>query len=400
MSSQIDDLKRHIDLHHKDFKKLCVANFLFAVSAYMMLPILLLWTNDILLLDRCQGALGLLAFGIGTFSLGGFCSFLIQKYRRNKVCIISMLLLALSSVALAYYSQELPHRFTQKEAACIVFALRFIAGAFFGLAFLILNSTLIVDCCESSNRTRANVVSLWFYRFAVVVGPLLGFVMYKETGIVNSMYYSALVAVISVGILSSVQFPFKAPDDTVHLFCLDRFFNPLSYPLIFMTVAIAMVMGITLVCCNDALLFLSLFLGFLVAFGIRSIMPNAKSHHVFVYISLLILACGIFCLSSYSSMPPACHYVGFILTGYGIAALSSALQVLFINVGDHCQRGTSQSTYILSFEFGIAAGCSISFISTYKVGDYSLLPCLVCLGLAVLSYIYMSAVWLKSNLRK
>ena len=79
MSSQIDDLKRHIDLHHKDFKKLCVANFLFAVSAYMMLPILLLWTNDILLLDRCQGALGLLAFGIGTFSLGGFCSLLLRN---------------------------------------------------------------------------------------------------------------------------------------------------------------------------------------------------------------------------------------------------------------------------------------------------------------------------------
>lgn len=400
MSSQINDLKRHIDLHHKDFKKLCVANFLFAVSAYMMLPLLLLWTNDILLLDRCQGAMGMLTFGIGTFSLGGFCSYLIQKYRRNKVCIISMLLLALSSVVLAYYSQELPHRFIQKETACIVFALRFIAGAFFGLAFLILNSTLIVDCCESSNRTRANVVSLWFYRFAVVVGPLLGFVMYKETGFVNSMYYSALVAVIAVGILSSVQFPFKAPDDTVHLFCLDRFFNPSSFPLIFMTVAIAMVMGITLVCCSDASFFLSLFLGFFVAFGIRSLLSKAKAHHLFVYISMLILACGVFCLASYRSLPLPCHYIGFFLTGYGVAALSSALQVLFINVGDHCQRGTSQSTYILSFELGIAAGCSISLISVDTVGDYPVVPCIVCLGLAFLSYIYMSAVWLRSNLRK
>lgn len=393
MSSQINDLKRHIDLHHKDFKKLCVANFLFAVSTYMMLPVLLLWTNDILDFDRCQGALGILAFGIGTFSFGGFCSYLIQRYRRNKVCILSMLLLALTSVALAYYSQELPHHFSQKEISGIVFALRFLSGAFFGLAFLILNSTLIVDCCESANRTRANVVSLWFYRFAVVVGPLLGFLMYKETGIVNTMYYSALVAVISVGILSSVQFPFKAPDETVRLFCLDRFFNPSSYPLIFMTIAVAKVMGITLVSCKEASCFFLLLLGFVIAIGVRSFMAKAKSNHAFVYISMLILAFGIFCLSYESS-------VGYVLTGYGVAALSSALQVLFINVGDHCQRGTSQSTYILSFELGIAAGCSVSLIASDKFGDYSFLPSIICLGLAALSYIYMSAIWLKSNLRK
>lgn len=399
MSSQINELKRHIDLHHKDFKKLCVANFLFAVSAYMILPVLFLWTNDIFILDRCQEAIGILAFGIGTFSLGGFCSYLIQKYRRNKVCIFSMLLFALSTVALAYYSQEFPHRFSPKETLCIVFALRFLAGAFFGLAFLILNSTLIVDCCESSHRTRANVVSLWFYRFAVVVGPLIGVLMYKELGVVNVMYYSALVGIISVGILSSVQFPFKAPDDIVHLFCLDRFFNPSSYPLIFMTIAIAMVMGITLACCNDAFCLLSLFLGFVIAFGMRFFMSKAKSHHIFVYLSLFILACGISCLS-YCTLPSSYSYIGFMLTGYGIAALSSSLQVLFINVGDHCQRGTSQSTYILSFELGVAAGCSISLISTEQVGDYSSLPCAVFLGLAVLSYIYMSAVWLKSNLRK
>ena len=40
------------------------------------------------------------AYGLGIFLLGGFCSYLVQRYRRNRVCQISILGVAVSLVVL------------------------------------------------------------------------------------------------------------------------------------------------------------------------------------------------------------------------------------------------------------------------------------------------------------
>ena len=42
------------------------------------------------------------AYGLGIFLLGGFCSYLVQRYRRNRVCQISILGVAVSLVVLYY----------------------------------------------------------------------------------------------------------------------------------------------------------------------------------------------------------------------------------------------------------------------------------------------------------
>ena len=77
----------HIGLRHRDFKKLCLANFLFALYVYMLLPVLPLWMTEMTELSRFQMSSVMAAFGVGVFSLGAFSSYLIQRYRRNKVCI-------------------------------------------------------------------------------------------------------------------------------------------------------------------------------------------------------------------------------------------------------------------------------------------------------------------------
>lgn len=161
----------HIGLRHRDFKKLCLANFLFALYVYMLLPVLPLWMTEMTELSRFQMSSVMVAFGVGVFSLGTFSSYLIQRYRRNKVCILFMFLLLACGLIFAYLEQEYFLSATTEETFLFMLLVRFFAGAFFGLSYMILNSTLIVDCCESSHRTRANMVSMWSYRWAVVLGP-------------------------------------------------------------------------------------------------------------------------------------------------------------------------------------------------------------------------------------
>lgn len=386
----------HIDLHHKDFKKLCVANFLFAMSSYIMLPVLMLWTED-LNIDRCQRAAAMLAFGIGTFVLGGFGSYLIQRFRRNKVCILSMLLFAFSLVVLAYCNHELLPSLDGEETFLFLLVSRLFSGAFFGLAFLILNGTLIVDCCESSDRTRANVVSLWFYRFALVVGPLVGYLMYQEVGFLNSVYFSVILGVVSVGVLSSVQFPFKAPDESIHVFSLDRYFSPRSYPLVIVTVAAASILGLALASCFELHRYILLSSGFVFALICRLAMSEWFKGRVSVYVSLSFLFVGV--LFSFSENFSVAYFQ-LIVLGCGLALLLSSLQVLFINVGDHCQRGTSQSTYILSTELGVALGYAWALMAYGDNVENLQFPAIICFAVVFLSCIFIYKVWLKSNIRK
>jgi predicted MFS family arabinose efflux permease len=80
----------HIKLWHKDFWRLCFANLLLMSSVYMLvfaIPYFLIQEKYQMWQIGCV----LLAYGLGLFLFGGFCSYLVQRYRRNMVCQLSIL---------------------------------------------------------------------------------------------------------------------------------------------------------------------------------------------------------------------------------------------------------------------------------------------------------------------
>ena len=158
-------------LWHKDFCKICAVNFFIALSVYMLLPVLSDWLGKELGLSPMQVAVSVAIPGIGAFFFGGTCSYLTQKYRRNMVCIIAILLLAANILAIKYIADKAEWLRQADLALCCVLVSRFFLGAFFGLAYLVLNSTLTIDCCDTSRRTRANTVSARIYLAATVGGP-------------------------------------------------------------------------------------------------------------------------------------------------------------------------------------------------------------------------------------
>ena len=84
----------HLKLWHREFWMLALANLLLMMSAYGLLPTLpfyLLGRG----LDGMQTGLVMGIYGAGLFALGGFCSYYVQRYRRNHVCQYSILGLVL-----------------------------------------------------------------------------------------------------------------------------------------------------------------------------------------------------------------------------------------------------------------------------------------------------------------
>lgn len=211
----------HLKLWHREFWMLALANLLLMMSAYGLLPTLpfyLLGRG----LDGMQTGLVMGIYGAGLFALGGFCSYYVQRYRRNHVCQYSILGLVLC-MGMAYYLEfvlgvEMEFR--------LLLLVRFAIGAFLGLAAMVLGSTLAIDICESFQRTAANHIIAWFGRLALAMGPLAALIVYSFWGYCYIPVFSGVLALAAFVLIAMVRFPFKAPSEKMPLFSLDRSLLP------------------------------------------------------------------------------------------------------------------------------------------------------------------------------
>lgn len=393
----LDNSKHHIRLWHKDFWKLNLVNFFLAVSIYMQLPVFAIWMAESDVLSDIQVSVAVGIYGIGLFLFGTVCSYLVQRYRRNKVCVLSMLAMAVALFSVAYLRDNLADDENYVRWAFFMACLtRFLVGAFFGLTCMILNSTLIVDCCESSQRTMANVASAWSYRFAVALGPLLSVFLLHETGVSYTMYVSSMLCVLSVIVLLSVSFPFKAPEDTFCIFSLDRFFMRGGLSLILPLFLVSAYLGLLLLRHYGLVSYASLALGVMVAIifqlfagGQRRMSLNIKIG----YALLLVSGVGFIAYAQYGY--DTC--LSMCLLGAGVSMVTTYFHRCFTDVADHCQRGTAQSTYILTFESGVALGAALSLLPCLNSEFVLSAAALSVLCVSIVVYLLHTSHWLSQR---
>ena len=165
----------HIRLWQYEFWLLAISEFLLSMSVYMLLPTMPLWLEGDQNLSAVETGLVMGAYGAGLFLLGAFVSYLVQRYRRNIVCIVAIAALA-ALLALLYYLDSLRYQFVEFP---VLLLLRLAMGAVFGLSQMVLCSTLIIDTCESFQRTEANFATGWFGRIALALGPSVDITIYR-----------------------------------------------------------------------------------------------------------------------------------------------------------------------------------------------------------------------------
>ena len=155
----------HIRLWNRHFWRLALANLFLVMSVYMLIPTLPLhlythgYTNS-------QLGWVMLCFSLGMFIFGGFSGYLVQRFRRNVVCILSILCMT-ACTGFLYYLGSLKDNNIDFN---LLLVLRLVQGAFYGLAQMVLLGTLIIDTVEASHRTEANYSVTWFGRFALALG--------------------------------------------------------------------------------------------------------------------------------------------------------------------------------------------------------------------------------------
>ena len=349
----------HIRLWHRDFWLMAFANLLLTMSVWMLIATMPHWLISGQGLTPLLTGVSMGAFGLGLFTFGPFVSYMVQHYRRNMVCVWSVLTMGILHAALWYIDTE----FCQFTEVSILILQRFLLGAAFGLAQMVLGSTLIIDTCESYQRTEANHSAAWFARFAISLGPLAGLLIQRIFNFDYVLLVAAGCACVTFVLILMVHFPFRAPEDDIPVVSLDRFFLSQGCPLYVNLILISLALGILLSTPLQEVFFAMMMAGFLAAilaqrFAFRD--AELKSE---VVSGLILIATALLMMLTRTQ-----HIVTFaapFFVGLGIGLIGSRFLLFFIKLSRHCQRGTSQSTFFLGWESGIALGLGIGIMGFY-----------------------------------
>ncbi len=347
----------HIKLWHRDFWRLCFANLLLMSSIYSLIvgiPNYML--QEGYGSEKVGIALG--AYGIGIFLLGGFCSYLVQRFRRNHVCLYAILGVAIS-LALFYYLEIFLH--LKVEFWMIILA-RIVLGACLGLAQMSLSSTLIIDTCESFQRTEANYITSWFARIALGLGPLVAIGLGETVGFRYVFPVAGVMTLGAFALVSLVKFPFKAPSDHMRKLSLDRFFLPQGTPLFLSVVIIMTVVGVMLTFPHSIDFFLMMIAGFLLALLAEKYVFADADLKSEVLTGLIVM--GGCLLFSLTQQPTSNAFIMPVMLGFSVGIMGSRFLLFYIKLAKHCQRGTSVSSFFLAWELGLNLGLFVGFTLT------------------------------------
>ncbi len=380
----------HIRLWHRDFWLLAVANLLLTMSMYLLIPTFPLWMMEGHGMTAVQAGVAMGAFGAGMFAMGMFTSFLVQHYRRNQVFVWSAVALAAVTALLAYIDQH--------PSYCsypLLVALRAAQGTAFGLAQMVLSSTLIIDTCESFHRTEANHSASWFARFALSLGPMAGLLVVQLLGFREVVYTSVGCTLAAALLVLVVNFPFRSPEDDIPLCSLDRYLLPQGWLLMLNLILVMTAAGILLSLPHNEQFYGMMMAGFLVALlAQRFVFLDADLKSEIVS-GLLLL--GVALLMMLTRRQPIVAFAAPLFVGLALGLIGSRFLLFFIKLSKHCQRGTSQSTFMLSWESGLAFGLCAGYALMYGERSLQLTVALAITIVALIIYNLFTHKWFLKN---
>ena len=374
----------HIRLWHHEFWLLVVANLLLTMAVYMLLPVLPQWLIHTQNFTPQQTGLAMGAYAAGLYLLGPQCSWLVQRYRRNMVCIWAILALALDLLLLLYLDEQR----CQFADPWLIILHRTALGAAFGLAQMVLSSTLIIDTCESHHRTEANYSASWFARFALSLGPLAGLIAYHVLDFSHLVLIAAGTALMAAILIHRVDFPFRTPDETVRPVSLDRFLLPSGSVLYANLLLVCIALGMVLALPLQPMFYGLMMGGFMLALLAQRFVFRDAELKSEVVSGLILLLAALTVLAAYPQSPMAP-----LLLGLATGIVSARFLLFFVKLSRHCQRGTSQSTFFLCWETGVALGLAVGYACCYRQPHLLLYIALALTATALAMYHLFTHQW-------
>lgn len=342
-------------LWNANYWKVMTSNFLLFFAFYILTPLLPLYLDEQFHADKDIIGIVLSGYVIATLLIRPFSGFIVDTFNRKKVL---MLCFFAFFICFAGYIGA---------GTLLMFAIvRTMHGIPFG-ATTVANSTVAIDVLPSSRRNEG----IGFYglsnNLAMAIAPSAGIYIYSATSNFGLLFWIALILALAGFFCSTtVQLPKRATVPGKPKLSLDHFFLGKAWLMAINICFFGLCWGVMSnyvaiygkeqlgITDGTGLFFMILSTGLVIArlFGRKRLRAGKITQSCAIGVCLSLIGYVLFA----SGLGAWSYYLSALFVGIGNGQMYPAFLNMFISVARHDQRGTANSSILISWDLGMGLG--------------------------------------------
>lgn len=354
-------------LWNRNFVKAMLGNFLLFFAFYLTMPLLPLYLKDVFLADKDTIGVVLSGFTVAALLVRPFSGFIVDNFPRKRMLLIFYFMFVLSCGGYLL------------AGSLLVFAMiRTMHGFTLGAA-TVANSTMAIDVLHTTRRAEG----IGFYglsnNMAMALGPSVALYVFHLYPNFDYLFILSLISA-SLGFLIVSTIKNRQPkiEKRNEPLSLDRFFLikgwragmsiacfAFAYGLLSTYLAIygKEVLGVT---GGTGAYFMLLAIGLMASrlVGSRTLRQGKVTRNASIGVVISLIGFTLF--ASVHEM--WAYYASALVIGLGNGHLFPAYQTMFINLAPHTQRGTANSTLLISWDLGMGLGILLGGVVSELIG--------------------------------
>ena len=360
-------------LWNRNYCKVMAANFSLFFAFYVLTPLLPLYLSEHFGATKDVIGLVLSGYTITALVLRPFSGYFVDSFPRKTVLMISFGLFAIFFAG-----------YLAASTLLLFLIVRTLHGGPFG-ALTVSNSTVAIDVLPSSRRTEGIGYYGLSNNLSMAIAPTVGVFVYKYTHSFELLFWIALiVAVCGWMVDATVTLPEKETVRNKQKLSWDRFFlvqgwliglNMVAFGFSFGVLSNYLaiygkeVMGIT---GGTGTYFMLCSIGLILSRlqGGRALRKGRLTHNAGSGMVISLVGYTLFILMpTLASLFTSIGYYGSaLLIGLGNGHMWPAFQNMTINVATNSQRGTANSTILISWDIGMGLGILLGGVISELLG--------------------------------
>ncbi|MCM1490543.1 MAG: MFS transporter [Muribaculum sp.] len=354
-------------LWNSQYLKVMLCNFLLFFAFYLLTPLLPLYLDAEFAADKDLIGIVLSGYVIATLLVRPFSGFVVDSFDRKTVLMICFFAFF---ICFAGYLGA---------ASLLMFAIvRTMHGIPFG-ATTVANSTAAIDVLPSSRRNEGIGYYGLSNNLAMAIAPSAGIYIYHATNNFALLFWISLIlAFIGFLFSTSVKLPKRDKVEGKPKMSLDHFFLMRGWLLAVNICFFGICWGLMSnyvalygqqeldITDGTGIFFAILSAGLFVSrlFGAKSLRKGLMTRNAAVGTLLSLAGYSLFAFV----VQPWSFYLSALLIGLGNGQMYPAFLNMFIKVARHDQRGTANSSILISWDFGMGIGILVGGIIAENVG--------------------------------
>ena len=357
-------------LWNAEYLKTWLANFAIYFSFMLVTPLLPLYLSETFGADKHTIGLVLSGYALTALLIRPFSGYFVDSFDRKKVLLLCMFLFFL------FFAGYMV------AGSLLLFAIiRTLHGAPFG-ATTVANSTVAIDVLYPSRRAEGIGYYGLSNNIATAISPSVALWIYDVCHNYNIIFsLSLLFAGLGFVINSTLKLKKRELVKKANKISLDRFFLVRAWREALAMICFAFGYGVIStyiaiygkerlgITGGTGVFFLLLSVGLILSrlIGSRTLRKGMLIWNA--SLGLLISLCGYFLFAGVHNYFG--YYGAALIIGLGNGHMFPAFQTMFINLAPHTQRGTANSSLLISWDVGVGLGIMIGGMLVEYFGYFS-----------------------------